>query len=1224
MSGQEPGFADILVVSAYDADLRALAQVRSGLPAGFPRVVSWPAAEAAGAPERVVAAAERAGVVVVRLLAGPESLGGLFEQVTAVCRSRGTPLIVRRAYPMTENTLAEHSTVEAEDAERVLEYLLHGGERNAEQLLRFLADRYLGGRFGWEPPAPMPWEGYFVPGRALAVERGVLAGAPWWRQGRPAVGVLFYRNLVQMDTTGVVEALAEALDRHEVNAVPVFAYGLRASSNGRDNAAAVRALLGPGEGWEGVRAVISLMPFSAAVPGPDGVAEAGEGLAPLGVAVVQGAMAQGSLDDWRKSPAGLGPLDVATSAALPELDGRLISAPAGFRAVSVDGEFPGLAWEGDRLDRLAGLAAGWANLAAKANGEKRVAVLLNNPNGREARIAAAFGLDAPASVVRLLEGLREAGYRVDGAPADGDELVQRLIDLCPNDPAAATAEQVRGAPCRVSAERYREWFRELPREVREEVERHWGPAPGDVFVDGGDVVVPGAVFGNVFVGPQPQRGFALNREAILHSPDLPPSHQYLAAYLWLREVFRADAIVQVGKHGNLEWLPGKAVGLSGRCYPDIALGSLPLIYPYIVNNPGEGTQAKRRGAAAIVDHLTPPMAAAGSYGELATARAALEALQEAVERGDEGPRTAALAERALDAVRAARLDRDLGFEDGVPGPAELARRGLHYLDELEGGLIATGLHVLGSVPGDDALAGMLLAIDAGQGSRSLVQAVARRLGVAWDGRGRVPEAAASIAGDAVRAAVTAGAREAAAVLAERLGGDDGEALAALDELALRVLPAIRRAPDELGRVVGALEGRAVPPGPAGAPTRGQTDCLPTGRNFYSFDPRVMPGRAAWEAGRALAEAVIARYAAEEGRVPESVAVIAWGTANIRTRGEDIAQVLHLLGVEPVWDGRSGRVTGVEVVPLERLGRPRIDVVLRASGFFRDAFGAVIALVDEAVSKVAALDEPPELNFVRKHLLADLTRGVGEEEALYRVFAPRPGAYVDGVVQAVETGQWRTRRELGEVYGAWVDHAYGRNVYGSAARDALVRRAAELSVVLKTRDNEEHDVFDTDDYYQDFGGMAAFAREVAGAEVKAWIGDSTRPAAPVVRSAEDEARRTLRRRVLNPKWLEGMERHGYQGGSEMLKTVEYAFGFDATAGVLEDWMYERLAETYVLDGRRREVLLAHNPWALRDMAARLLEAVSRGMWEAPGAEMLAGLEQALLQADGAIEERGSVR
>lgn len=1220
MTGRAP--RSIVIVTAYDADAAAVAAAKTALPQDFPPVLVFGPGEAAAQPERVLAAARQAGVVVVRLLAGPESLGGVFAPLVAACRAARAALIVRRAYPMARESLAEYSTVDAAEAELALAYFLHGGPGNAEQALRFLADRHLGGAFGWRPPEPMPWEGFYVPGQPLTAGRPALKLAPWWRDGRPAVGVLFYRNLVQMGETALVEALAEALDRHRCNAVLVYAYGLREDSNGRDNAGAVRALLSGDDGRPLVQAVISLMPFSASVPGREGRAEAAPGVAALGVPVIQGAMSQGQLAAWRESAAGLSPLDVALSAALPELDGRLISAPAGFRDPAEEGRPVRIAWEPDRLDRLAGLAARWARLATVPNEEKRVAILLNNPNGRESRIAAAFGLDALASAVRLLRALAAAGFAVRDIPDGGDALADLLLRTCPNDPAAATAEQLATAPARVSAERYLEWFAGLPGRVQEAVTDHWGPAPGRVFVDGGEIVVPGVVLGNVFVGPQPQRGFGLNREAILHAPDLPPSHQYLAAYLWLREVFGADAVVQVGKHGNLEWLPGKGTGLSSACFPDVALADLPLVYPFIMNNPGEGTQAKRRAAAAVVDHLVPPMAEAGSYGELAETRAALEALRDALENSAEPGRVAALAERAADAVRRARLERDFGLEPGAAWePARLARDGLHYLEELANGLIPAGLHVLGETPPGDALADLLLAIDRGHGERSLGAAVARRLGCGWDGGG-LPDHAAAITRDVVEAAVRQGPAAARRALAARLGGDDPEAALALDELAVRVLAAIRRVPDEVEHVVRALEGRAVPPGPAGAPTRGQSDALPTGRNFYGLDPRALPSRQAWETGKAVAEAVIARHLEEEGACPESVAIIAWGTANIRTRGEDVAQALHFLGFEPVWDERSGRVTGVRAVPLDRLGRPRVDVVVRASGFFRDSFAAAIGLVDEAVCRAAALDEPPEHNFVRKHVLADVQAGVSMEEALARVFAPRPGAYVDGVAQAVEAGCWETRRDLAEIYAQWVDHAYTRDRYGVPARDALIRRAAELSVVLKTRDNEEHDVFDTDDYFQDFGGMVALAQELGGGRAKAWVGDSTRPWQPGVRSAEEEARRTFRRRVVNPKWLEAMERHGYQGGSEMFKTVDYAFGFDATANVLEDWMYERLAQEYVFDAARREFLERHNPWALRDMAARLLEAARRGMWEAPPGDAVARLEAVLLEAEGAIEDRGA--
>lgn len=1208
------GRRGILIISQYDADLGAIAAAARRLPAEFP-AVRWLQAGSARAEETaaaIPAALAASGVVVMRLLTGREALGGAFDEVVASCRERRIPLIVRRAYPMRDETLAECSTVPEAEAERVLAYLLHGGLENAEQLLRYLADRYLGERWTWQPARELPWEGYWSPtgaGAGCTMEEITRS----WQPGLPAVGIVCYRNLVQLGAGGLLAQLEQAVKARGGNALTVFAYGLRPMPDGRDNGAAVARLFRGSDGAPLVGSIISLMPFSAATVNRDGsIEEAAGGLRELGVPVLQGAMCQGSLGEWLASETGLNPLDTAMSVALPELDGRIIGVPASFHAATGVGEVPQLEWLEDRLERLAGLAVRLARLRMMPNAEKRVAIVLNNPNGREARVAAAFGLDAPASTVRLLEALRDAGYRVGPIPADGDALVHLLLDTCPNDPASATAGQLAAAPCRVAVERYLAWYRELPDPLRARIERHWGPPPGEIFVHRGSIVVPGVVLGRVFVGPQPQRGFALNPDAILHSPDLPPSHQYLAAYLWLREEFGADALIQVGKHGNLEWLPGKGVGLSSECFPEVALGELPLVYPYIMNNPGEGTQAKRRAHAAIVDHLVPPMEEAGSYGELAAVREAVATLREAIDRGAAVERQAELLSVALEAMRAANLDHDLGLGDEEPADAgAFADWALHYLDELAGGLIPTGLHVLGCAPEGERLVELLLAIDRGLGERSLREALER---------------AGVTGGDTARALLQAAARGGAGAAFERLA-ELGPGAARLGEGPLRalvegVLPAIRRAHAEVEHTIAALGGVAVPAGPAGAPTRGQIDALPTGRNFYSFDPRSMPTVAAWEAGRALAEAVIERYLAEEGRYPESVAVIAWGTANIRTRGEDVAQVLHLLGVEPRWDRRSGRVTGVEVVPLTRLGRPRVDVVLRASGFFRDAFACAMELVDEAVCAVAGLNEPEEMNFVRKHVLADLARGIDAEAALYRVFAPRPGAYVDGVVQAVETGHWQNRRDLAEVYAAWVDHAYTRRRHGAPARDALIRRAGEVGVVLKTRDNEEHDVLDTDDYFQDFGGMVALAQELGGAPAKAWIGDSSRPGTVAVRTAADETLRTFRRRAMNPKWLDGMAPHGYQGASELVKTLDHAFGFDATAGVLEDWMYERFAREYVLDAARQAFLAEHNPWALRDMGQRLLEAAERGLWAAPDPATIAGLREAVLAAEGVLEDRQS--
>jgi cobaltochelatase CobN len=711
--------------------------------------------------------------------------------------------------------------------------------------------------------------------------------------------------------------------------------------------------------------------------------------------------------------------------------------------------------------------------------------------------------------------------------------------------------------------------------VQAEVTDAWGPPPGDVAVDGGDLSFAGVDLGGVLVAVQPPRGFGDNPIAVYHSPDLPPTHHYVAFYRWLETVWGADAVVHAGKHGTLEWLPGKGVGLSAACHPDVALGDLPLVYPFVVNDPGEGTQAKRRAHAVIVDHLLPPMTRADTYDH--TAR--LESLL------DEYARIAALDPAKLAAVRAqvwdllveAEIHRDLGVDAPPEGDAfdDLVLHVDGYLCELKDAQIRGGLHVLGRPPEGEAEVDLVLAVT------RLPQGPVPPLRRPATTRHEVDEAEAE-----ARALL-----EAAQARGWTAAEGDHPTLAWVCD---RLVPDLRRSTDEIDSLLAALEGRYVAAGPSGAPTRGMASVLPTGRNFYSVDPKAIPSRLAWEVGRRLADELVARHVTEEGVPPQSVGLVVWGTAAMRTSGDDVAEALALLGVRPVWAEESGRVTGVELIPVEELGWPRVDVTLRISGFFRDAFPHVVGLLDDAV-RLAGFDDDP------------------------RIFGAKPGAYGSGILPLLESRDWRSDDDLAEVYLAWGGWSYGRAGMGLPAAEAMKRRLAGIQVAVKNQDNREHDIFDSDDYLQDHGGMVATIRALTGVQPKAWFGDSADPARPRVRSLSEEAARVVRTRVVNPKWIAAMQRHGYKGAFEMAATVDYLYGYDATAHVVEDWMYERVTDAYVGDPAVRKFFEQSNPWALRSIAERLLEAVERGLWDASD-DALATLRSALLEAEGWEEDR----
>jgi cobaltochelatase CobN len=457
------------------------------------------------------------------------------------------------------------------------------------------------------------------------------------------------------------------------------------------------------------------------------------------------------------------------------------------------------------------------------------------------------------------------------------------------------------------------------------------------------------------------------------------------------------------------------------------------------------------------------------------------------------------------------------------------------------------------------------------------------------------------------------------VCEEILGIADAGVALSLRFAAGEVVPRLARTPEEMGNLLGGLSGGYVPAGPSGSPTRGLVNVLPTGRNFYSVDPKALPSRLSWEVGQGLADGLLRRYLEEEGRYPDTVGIVVWGTAAMRTQGDDVAEILALMGVRPVWNEESLRVTGLEVIPLEKLGRPRMDVTVRISGFFRDAFQNLISLMDDAVCAVAALDEPHDMNFVRKH--ADEERNVGADErrSTTRIFGSKPGAYGAGLLPLIDARNWRDDEDLAEVYAVWGGYAYGRGLDGVEAREAMEANLKRTEVAVKNVDNREHDLFDSDDYFQYHGGMIAAVRALTGRSPKGFIGDSADPSRPKTRSLSEEARRVFRSRVANPKWIEAMQRHGYKGAFELSATVDYLFGYDATTGVVEDWMYRDVTHKYVLDEKVRDFMQDSNPWALRAVSERLLEAAERGLWSEPDPEDLDALKAAYLENEGLIEE-----
>ncbi|GLP80878.1 cobaltochelatase subunit CobN [Mycobacterium antarcticum] len=1149
-------------------------------------------------------------VAIVRILGGYRSWQEGIDAVVAA----GVPTVVISGEQSPDADLMSHSTVPVGVALQAHVYLAQGGVTNLQQLHAFLSDTLLMTGFGFSPPEPTPtWGVLECPAGHVASNDG------------PRVAVLFYRAQHLAGNTAYVGALCHAIDAAGGQPVPIFAASLRNPDP------ALLELLGTVDALvTTVLAAGGAAPATVIAGGADDTWDVAH-LAALDIPIMQGLCLTNSRARWIENDDGMSPLDVATQVAVPEFDGRIITVPFSFKEIDAEGLISYVA-DPERCARVAGLAVRQANLRRVANEDKRVALIFSAYPTKHARIGNAVGLDTPASAIALLTAMRDAGYQIGDVPGveaqDGDALIHALIERGGQDPDWLTEEQLARNPIRVSARDYRAWFAKLPKGLADAVVEHWGPPPGELFVDrshdpDGEIVIAAMQFGNIVIVVQPPRGFGANPVAIYHDPDLPPSHHYLAAYRWLDSEFtngfRADAVVHLGKHGNLEWLPGKTLGMSSTCGTDAALGDLPLIYPFLVNDPGEGTQAKRRAHAVLIDHLIPPMARAETYGDIAR----LEQLL------DEHSNIAALDPGKLPAIRqqiwtlmrAAEMDHDLGLQDR-PEEDVFDDMLLHvdgWLCEIKDSQIRDGLHVLGHAAAGESEVDLVLAILRARqlfGGEQSLPGLRQALGLVEDGtdlRADV-DAAESRARELVAALAETG-WDAGAV--DRIA-DDATVADVLRFAAIEVVPRLRQTDREIVQVLHALDGGFIPSGPSGSPLRGLVNVLPTGRNFYSVDPRAVPSRLAWETGVGLADSLLQRYRTDHGEWPRSVGISAWGTSAMRTSGDDVAEVLALLGVRPIWDDASRRVVDLEPIDLAELGRPRVDVTLRISGFFRDAFPHVVTMLDDAVNLVADLDEPADQNYVRAHAQADLAEHGDKRRATTRIFGSKPGTYGAGLLQLIDSKNWRDDADLAEVYTAWGGFAYGRGLGGSAASDDMNRQYRRIAVAAKNIDTREHDIADSDDYFQYHGGMIATVRSLTGRAPAAYIGDNTRPEAVRTRTLSEETTRVFRARVVNPRWISAMRRHGYKGAFEMAATVDYLFGYDATAGVMADWMYERLAGEYVLDEENRKFMDESNPWALHGMAERLLEAAGRGMWAQPDPATLDGLRQVLLETEGDLE------
>jgi cobaltochelatase CobN len=1124
-----------------------------------------------------------AKIVVLRMLGGESYWPHGVESLRSDALRRGALLACIPGELSWDAALAARGTLNAADTHALWRYCTEGGVENAQLALRFAA--HLIGR-GERPSSarPMPPAGFW---------RGEPATSD-----RPNAIVIFYRALVAGGDTAAIDALRDALNARGLNAVCLYVTSLKDERS----AAFLRAALAayPPD------IIVNATAFATATAHDDaGV------LSASGCPILQVAQAGTSKASWESSTRGLTPRDLAMHVVLPEVDGRIFAnviafkergdaeaafAPTTFRPVE------------DRIAATADLARAWVRLRRTPGEQRRVAIVLANYPSRDGRLANGVGLDTPQSLIDVLGAMRGADYGVDDFPGDTASMMQLL----------------QGGPDGVSwpIADYQSAFAELPDSVQRAVEARWGdPAQGPHVING-SFRLGLHRFGHAVVGVQPARGHNIDPKATYHDPDLVPPHHYLAFYLWIRRHFDAHAVVHLGKHGNLEWLPGKSTGLSANCLPDAILGPLPHLYPFIVNDPGEGIQAKRRSSAVIIDHLTPPMTRAELHDDLARLETLVD--EYALAADLDPKRAAVIAEDILSLARAQRLDADVNVTRETPTNDALRALDAHLCD-LKEMQIRDGLHIFGRMPQEAQRNDLLVSIarlprsDIKPQDASLHRALALDLGLgdfdpltrdlADDFMGPRPPILSEISGAMWR--TSGDAVERIELLALRLVSRAQPCDAAwvrtkavLDWIDAKLRPAIDACGDaEMRALLQGLDGQFVRPGPSGAPTRGRPDVLPTGRNFFAVDVRAVPTPSAWRIGSLAAERLVESYWQEAGEWPRAIALSAWGTANMRTGGDDVAQALALIGARPLWEETSGRVTGFAITPLSELKRPRVDVTFRVSGLFRDAFPTQMDIIGSAVRAIADLDEPDDANpiaaNVRARRRALEAEGVSGEaaarQAAHRVFGSKPGAYGAGLGNLVDEGHWRDRGDLAGIYLDWGGYAYGGGVQGEAVRGDFAERLAGIDLVAHAQDNREHDILDSDDYYQFMGGLASAVYSLRGRAPRIAHIDTSRPEAPVSRPLAHEISRVVRGRAANPKWIAGVMRHGYKGAFEIAATVDYLFGFASSTDAVSNHHFDQLFAAYLEDERVRDFMETANPAALRETAARFAEAIRRGLW-----------------------------
>ncbi len=1139
-----------------------------------------------------------------------------------------------------------------EDFKSVYRYYKSGGYENVFNLVKWIGIQFAGMDIPAAEAEYSKWSGLYDPDNKIEDEDAYLTNVR--QSGLPVVGIITNVNLAPAGVKVLyLDSIIRAVRNNGGIPLCMFSDMLPDEDIGSEGIRAALERYFMYEGKPIVNSIINTAAFSMSI-----LAEPGDGTKPkessvfefINVPVLQAMSTMQSFEEWNNSVKGLDGLSLSWCVFQPEFDGQIITYPISTSELvdTKTGKRKERFSIEERANQVSALAVNYGKLTFIPNDEKKIAIILHNNPPKNSNIGGAAGLDTPASVYNMIKALQEDGIKTDFNFNDGKDIIDRIIDGLTNDNRWSSPERVLEKSIdTVSHAQYMEWFNTFIPRIQENLVKYWDEPVGDFMAVENKLLVPGILNGNIFIGLQPPRAFEEKAEEMYHSTDIPCPHQYLGLYRWVERIFKADLIVHVGTHGTLEWLPGKEVGLSKDCYTDICMGTMPHLYIYIINAAGEGTQAKRRSYAALVDHMIPSMVESGVYEEVAELDDLMKQYYHV--SAVDPQKLPYVKQQIMELAVKTNMHEDLGitpeyFDEQTD---ECIQRLHGWVSNVQACEINDGFHILGMVPENERFRNMLKSLVRNRNgdTPSLRKGLCEMLGYDLEELLEHPETAT---GDGKSYGILlAEADELGRQIFFELekrnydAGAIGEVLDAVrphnalnvemirttlsfvcEDLKYRIM----RMPEEIDNFICGVNGHFVPPGQAGAPTRGNARILPTGRNFYTVDPGAMPPRATWEIGKVLGDQLIQRYIKDEGKYPESISMLVYATDSMRTNGDDIAETMYLLGVSPVWLGNTERVVGIKVIPLEELGRPRIDVTLRITGLFRDAFPNLIERVEDAVNLVASLDEPEEMNYIKKHVNEEvsemLAQGIELERAtelsLMRVFGDAPGSYGAGVVHVVESKKWKDVTDLGAVYTTWGCHAYGKKVHGEKLPHIFSKRMAKANLAVKNEPTREFDLLDGDDFFNYFGGMVAAITTHSGEQKPAYIPSTSDVDHVETLSLHEEASRVMRAKVCNPKWIEGLKRHGYRGAKQVASMVSYAFGWSATTDVIDDWMYNSIASRYAFDQENADWMREVNPWALHSIAENLLEAHQREMWNASD-EDVEKLRKIYVELEGSFEE-----